>query len=105
MIQIIFDYERGSRKNLLAFGVRVSLRKGTRSLEMETDNRVSVMENLEIEVEWCHCFEYLRLQHLGFIGIFLLSYGLCLQSIHSTLSYYVPFTCKLCTGVGSCEQG
>lgn len=57
MIQIIFDYERGSRKNLLAFGVRVSLRKGTRSLEMETDNRVSVMENLEIEVEWCHCFE------------------------------------------------
>lgn len=76
VIQIIFDYERSSRRDLLEFGVRVSLRKGTRSLKMETDNRVSVMENLEIEVEWCHCFKYLRLQHLGYIGIFLLSYGL-----------------------------
>lgn len=37
---MIFDHETSSRKTLLEFGVRVSLRKGTSRPKMETENRV-----------------------------------------------------------------
>lgn len=54
------------------------------------------MENWEVEVEWYHCFKCLE-----YVRMFLLSYGLCLQSIHSININCIPFTCKQCSRLGN----